>query len=53
MKKIEMNYYRNKMITEINTDFKELHRSYVELQNKLKAFEEKVKVNDSKTLKYL
>ena len=33
------NDYRNKG----NTDFKELHRSYVELQNKIKALEEKVK----------
>ena len=31
--------YRNKR----NTDFKELHRSYVELQNNLKSLEEKVK----------
>ena len=30
-----------------NTDFKELHRFYVEIQNKLEALEEKVKVNDS------
>ena len=29
------------------TDYKELHRSYVELQNKLEALEEKVKINDS------
>ena len=29
--------YRNKR----NPDFKELHRSYIELQNKLKALEEK------------
>ena len=29
------------------TNFKELHRSYVELQNKLKALEEKIKINDS------
>ena len=29
--------YRNKR----NTDFKELHRSYIELQNKMKALEEK------------
>ena len=26
-----------------NTEFKELHRSHVELQNKLKALEEKLK----------
>ena len=35
--------YRNRR----NTDFKELHRSYADLQNKLKALEEKVKLNDS------
>ena len=35
----KQNDYRNKK----NTDFKELHKSYVELQNKLKALEEKIK----------
>ena len=29
------------------TVFKESYRSYVELQNKLKALEEKLKINDS------
>ena len=33
----KQNDYRNKS----NTDFNELHRSYIELQNKLKALEEK------------
>ena len=46
--KIEVNFYRNKMIiTKKITDCKELHRSYVELQNKLKTLEEKFKFNDS------
>ena len=35
----KQNDYRNKR----NSDFEELHRSYIELQNKLKALEEKVK----------
>ena len=39
----KQNDYRNKR----NTDFKDLHRYYVELQNKLKALEEKVNINDS------
>ena len=39
----KQNYYNKKRIT----DYKELHISYVELQNKLKALEEKVKLNDS------
>ena len=39
MRKIEINYYRNKR----NTVFKDLVRSYAELQNKVKALEEKVK----------
>ena len=45
MKKIEINFYRNKMsiAKKRSTDYKELHRSYVELQNKLKALGEKVK----------
>ena len=30
-----------------STDYNELHRSYVELQNKLKASAEKLKINDS------
>ena len=32
---------------ERNTFFKDIHRSYVELQIKLKALEEKVRTNDS------
>ena len=36
MKITEINFYRN-------TDYKELERSYVEVQNKLKALEEKLK----------
>ena len=47
MKKIEINCYRNKR----NTDFKELHRSYVELQNKLKALEEKINFMTQKSIK--
>ena len=49
LKKIEINHYRNKMITETtkNTDFKDLVRSYVELENKLKALEEIIKINES------
>ena len=39
----KQNDYRNKR----NLDFKELHRSYDELQYKLKAIKEKVKLNDS------
>ena len=39
----KQNDYRNKG----NTDFKDLVRSYVELQNKLKALEEKLTINDS------
>ena len=35
----KQNDYRNKR----STDYKELFNSYVELQNKLKALEEKVK----------
>ena len=35
----KQNDYRNKR----NTDYKELHNSYVELQNKLKALEEYLK----------
>ena len=35
----KQNDYRNKK----NTDYKELHRSYAQLENKLKALEEKVK----------
>ena len=38
----KQNDYRNKR----NTDFKELLRSHVELQNKLKALEEKVNLKD-------
>ena len=43
MKKKETNYYRNKR----NTDFKDLLRSYAELEKKLKALEEKVRIDDS------
>ena len=39
----KQNHYRNKR----NTEFKQLHRSYVELENKLKALEDKFKINDS------
>ena len=45
MKKKEESYYNNKKIRYIN--YKELHRSYVELQNRLKALEEKCTMNDS------
>ena len=41
---------REKLLRKQNdryTNYKELHRSYVELQNKLKALEEKFKLNDS------
>ena len=41
--KKETNYYRNKR----NTDFKDLLRSYAELEKKLKALEEKVRIDDS------
>ena len=37
------NDYRNKR----NTDYKKLHKSYVELQNKLKALEEYLTINNS------
>ena len=39
----KQNDFRNKR----NTDFKELLRSYTELENKLKALEEKTTINDS------
>ena len=39
----KQNDYRNKR----NTDFKELHRSYIESENRLKEMEEKFKTNDS------
>ena len=39
----KQNDYRNKR----NTDFKELHKSCVELENKLKALEEILKINDT------
>ena len=39
----KQNDYRNKR----HTDFKELHKSCVELENKLKALEEILKINDS------
>ena len=42
-KRTEINYYRNKR----NTYYKDLIRSYVELQNKLEALEENFKLNDS------
>ena len=47
MKKIEINYYRNKMLTETKETLKDLVRSYAELQNKLKALEENLSINDS------
>ena len=49
MKKIEINFYRNKMTIakKRSTDHKELQRSYVELENKLKALEEILKINDT------
>ena len=45
MKKIEINFYRNKMIIakKRSTDYKELQRFYGELQNRIKVLEEKVK----------
>ena len=39
----KQNDYRNKR----NTDFKELHKSCVELENQLKALEEILRINDS------
>ena len=39
----KQNYYSKKR----STDYNELHRSYVELQNKLKALAEKLKINGS------
>ena len=39
----KQNDYRNKR----NTDFKELHKSCVKLENKLKALEEILKINDT------
>ena len=33
-----------------STDYNELHKSYVVLQNKLKALEEKMKITDSEKL---
>ena len=39
----KQNDYKNKR----NTDYKELLRSYAELENKLKALEEKVTIKDS------
>ena len=39
----KQNDYRNKR----NTDYKGLLNSYVELENKLKAMEEKFKINDT------
>ena len=39
----KQNDYRNKR----NTEFKDLVRSYAELENKLKALEEKITINDS------
>ena len=52
--KIFLNKNRDKLLQKQNdfrnkrsTDYKELHRSYVELQNKLKALEEKIKLRDS------
>ena len=39
----KQNHYRNKR----NTDYKALIRSYVELENKLKALDENLSINDS------
>ena len=39
----KQNDYRNKR----NTNFQDLVRSYIELENRLKAMEEKFKINDS------
>ena len=39
----KQNDYRNKR----STDYKELHRSCVESQNRIKALEEKFKINES------
>ena len=39
----KQNDHRNKR----NTDYKELHKSYVELENKLKALGEYLTTNDS------
>ena len=39
----KQNYYRKKR----NTDYEDLVRSYVELQNRLKMVEEKFKINES------
>ena len=36
-----------------NINFKELLSSYVEFQNRKKAMEEKLTINDSKNLKFL
>ena len=48
MKKLEINYYRNKMIVETKETLNiDLVRSYVELENNLKSLEENVKLNDS------
>ena len=48
MKKKEINYYRNKVITETKeSEFKDLIRSYAELENRLKAMEENFKMNES------
>ena len=41
----KQNEYRNK----INTDYKDLVKSYDEIQNKLKTLEEKFKINESET----
>ena len=43
--KKEINYKQNDYRNKRNTDFKDLVRSYAELQNKLKALEEEVKLN--------
>ena len=45
MKEIETNYYRNKR----NRCFKDLVRSNVELQNRIKTMEENFKINDSES----
>ena len=49
-RKIYYEKNREKLLQKQNnryTNFKELHRSYVDLQNKLKALEENMSLNDS------
>ena len=49
-RKLYYEKYRGRLLQKQNDryiNYKELHRSYVELENKLKALEEKLKINDS------